>query len=199
MFRRIKNTGFTLIELLVVIAIIGLLSSTVLASLDSARAKARDTKRISDIKEIQKGLELYIVAHGSLPFPYEYGRGNVSPGFWDQWWDLSTNTSGAGFLSFLVTDGIFSKSPVDPQNIPTGDNGVPYGGARYFFFNVPAGYGYQGGSCILNSSTYMIGATDLETFSSGPPYKSGSGCDCLWKNLPNMFKDTFDYIICSQY
>ena len=56
---RTKNKGFTLIELLVVIAIIGVLSSIVLASLNSARKKARDTRRITDLKQIQLALELY--------------------------------------------------------------------------------------------------------------------------------------------
>ena len=59
--------GFTLIELLVVIAIIGILSSVVLASLNSARTKARDAKRVSDIKQIQVALELYYDATGAYP------------------------------------------------------------------------------------------------------------------------------------
>jgi len=54
-----ENRGFTLIELLVVIAIIGLLSSVILASLNSARLKSRDARRLSDIKELQTALALY--------------------------------------------------------------------------------------------------------------------------------------------
>ena len=53
-----KNKGFTLIELLVVIAIIGLLASIVLVSLGPARARARDAKRISDIRQISLAMEL---------------------------------------------------------------------------------------------------------------------------------------------
>ena len=51
--------GFTLIELLVVIAIIGMLSSIVLASLNSARAKAHDTKVFSQLKNMYTQAMLY--------------------------------------------------------------------------------------------------------------------------------------------
>jgi len=54
-----NKKGFTLIELLVVIAIIGLLSTLAVVSLNNARGKARDAKRISDVKAIQTAIELY--------------------------------------------------------------------------------------------------------------------------------------------
>ena len=62
-----NKKGFTLIELLVVIAIIGILSSVVLASLNSARIKARDAKRISDIKQLQLALEMYYDDNSHYP------------------------------------------------------------------------------------------------------------------------------------
>ncbi len=59
--------GFTLIELLVVIAIIGILSSVVLASLNDARQKSRDAKRVADVKQLQLALELYFDSNGAYP------------------------------------------------------------------------------------------------------------------------------------
>lgn len=50
--------GFTLIELLVVVAIIGLLASVVFASLTTARARGRDARRVSDLREMQKVIVL---------------------------------------------------------------------------------------------------------------------------------------------
>ncbi len=59
--------GFTLIELLVVIAIIGLLSSVVLASLNSARIKGNDSRRIQEMVEIQKAVEAFNADYGHYP------------------------------------------------------------------------------------------------------------------------------------
>lgn len=66
-------SGFTLIELLVVIAIIGVLASIVLASLNSARQKSRDARRIADIKQLQLALELYYDAQSPPAYPVSTG------------------------------------------------------------------------------------------------------------------------------
>ena len=55
---KIKQRGFTLIELLVVIAIIGLLSTMAVVSLNSARGKARDARRVSDVKQLSTLIEM---------------------------------------------------------------------------------------------------------------------------------------------
>lgn len=62
-----KKKGFTLVELLVVIAIIGLLSTLAVVALNSARAKARDAKRVADVKQMQTALELYFNDQNAYP------------------------------------------------------------------------------------------------------------------------------------
>lgn len=59
--------AFTLIELLAVIAIIALLSTLSVVALNSARAKARDTRRLSDVKTITTGLEMHYNDLGFYP------------------------------------------------------------------------------------------------------------------------------------
>ena len=86
----LKNSkGFTLIELLVVIAIIGLLSSVVLASLNSAREKSRDARRLSDVKQLQTALELIFDDTSPPEYP--------------------------DALTTLVTGGYIPSSPTDPS------------------------------------------------------------------------------------
>lgn len=59
------SKGFTLIELLVVIAIIGILATIVMVSLNTARQKARDSRRVSDARQIQLAEQMYYDANGN--------------------------------------------------------------------------------------------------------------------------------------
>ncbi len=59
--------GFTLVELLVVIAIISILATVLLLQLGTARAKARDAKRVADINQVRSALELYFDDNATYP------------------------------------------------------------------------------------------------------------------------------------
>ena len=75
-----KNSfrGFTLIELLVVIAIIGLLSTIIAAPIQSARKKARDAKKIAELKSTQLAFEQYAESNSAQ---YPVSLAALSPQF----------------------------------------------------------------------------------------------------------------------
>lgn len=62
-----KTKGFTIIEMLVALAIIAILFSAVLALTGDAKQKARDSQRLSDVREIAKSLAIYAVDTGNFP------------------------------------------------------------------------------------------------------------------------------------
>ena len=101
--------GFTLVELLVVIAIIALLSTLSVVALNSARAKARDARRLSDIKQIRTALEMYFDSNMKYPDPLNssstLGTGNFACLTSAGW-----ATSGCSGIIFM------QKVPSDPQS-----------------------------------------------------------------------------------
>ena len=102
----VKQQGFTLIELLVVIAIIGILSSVVLASLNSARAKARDAKRISNMKQMQIALELYFDENGSYPGTASWVHDCSGNSSWSDLFDSALSL----YLPKAPNDPLFSNN-----------------------------------------------------------------------------------------
>jgi prepilin-type N-terminal cleavage/methylation domain-containing protein/prepilin-type processing-associated H-X9-DG protein len=64
-----RNTAFTLIELLVVIAIIAILAAILFPVFAQARAKARQTACLSNLKQLNLGFQMYIQDYDET-FPY---------------------------------------------------------------------------------------------------------------------------------
>lgn len=130
---KIKDAkGFTLIELLVVIAIIGILSTLAVVSLGNAREKARDAKRLSDVKQIQTALELYYADNNNYPTGTSVTLGLS---------DAATLSSGSGF-STTASGTEYMKVPSNPS--PGGGRGYIYNqsGATYsIVFSLESGAG----------------------------------------------------------
>ena len=100
--------GFTLIELLVVIAIIGVLATVVLASLNSARKKSRDARRITDLKQIQLALELYYDGFGAQKYPAATVTCTAVP--------TAVAGENYGLNALVVNGGYISSIPRDPSD-----------------------------------------------------------------------------------
>jgi len=83
-----KRKAFTLIELLIVIAIIAILAGIIITATTGATKKARDSKRVADMKMLYNAIVQYEADHGEYPLN----------------------------LQVLVNEGYISSIPVDPQS-----------------------------------------------------------------------------------
>lgn len=142
--------GFTLVELLVIVAIIGVLAAIVIVALNSARVRARDARRQSDITSLQSALELYNDANNG--YPKHDCNTNVA-GVPDAQGEACAATfnsmigdlTGAGFLQ--------SGAPTDPND----DAGTNSSGTDSDFW-----YGYDVGS---NAQAFQLSYFEESTSS----------------------------------
>ncbi len=101
--------GFTLVEILIVIAIIATLASVALVGLGPVQRNGRDTRRISDLRQVQNGLQLYFAKCNTYPGPAEPGAtctGSVVQSD-EGWSDMAVALTGSAL-------GI-AKVPNDPK------------------------------------------------------------------------------------
>jgi prepilin-type N-terminal cleavage/methylation domain-containing protein len=125
MKKYINKRGFTLVELLVVIAIIGVLSTLAVVSLNNARKKSRDAKRVSDIKQVQTALELYFADQNGYPSGTAVVLGGAS----------GQAISAAGVTSTAGASGTTYMGQVPSNPTP--------GGGDYTFTQTSAGVSYN--------------------------------------------------------
>ncbi|MBI3420869.1 MAG: hypothetical protein HY006_02295 [Candidatus Sungbacteria bacterium] len=118
-----------------------------MASLNSARAKARDARRVSDIKEIEKALHLYYDTNNAWP-GVTYTNGNLAG------WEVSFYLD---FMEYLQP--YLSKTPVDPINSGPPTQTSPPLGAMFnprpdgtFFYTYYGNYPGTNQGCLFPSN-----------------------------------------------
>ena len=114
-----KQRGFTLIELLVVIAIIGILSSVVLVSLNSAKHKAKVARAHAELNQLRTAIGILEIDTNLLP-----GKLSLSPCVQNP--EIYLDRCGAGIQ---CTDGGFPGWSGPYMNVVPKD---PWGTYYYF-------------------------------------------------------------------
>ena len=109
---KMKNRGFTLIELLIVIAIIAILAGIIVATLGNPTGEARNSTRVNELDSIADACQQYLIDNASYP----------------------------ATLGVLVTDGLITALPVDPQT----------------------GNGYSYVRCLVNGNPRIVIGANLE-------------------------------------
>lgn len=157
-----KQKGFTLIELLVVIAIIGVMSSIVYSSISGARIKARDAKRLSDMRTMQMALEFYYDKYGQYP-----PIGNNDCSGWDTIYDGT-------FITPLVNEGLLGSHLTDTIVGQCGN---------YRYVKYAAG---SNGCPVARGPYYVLGVVNMEgtptdtNHPSSPGFGIAYGCTLNW-------------------
>jgi prepilin-type N-terminal cleavage/methylation domain-containing protein len=96
--------GFTLIELLVVIAIIGFIASVGMYAINNARMRARDARRLADLKAIEKAIKIYYDDNNKYP-----GSGNNTT-----YNNPACTSSADGKMHNIIPPSYISVIPDDP-------------------------------------------------------------------------------------
>lgn len=126
---------------------ISLLASVILVSLNSARAKARDAKRIADFRQVHNAMELYYDRFGTYPGDNTLFD-NTSLGHRAQFEAMAQELVNRGFLNTI---------PKDPIN----------SSYLYMFYNY--GAGSPAGALII-TSLETINSTTIGPFNSCRPF-----------------------------
>ncbi len=131
--------GFTLIEILVVIAIIGLLSSIVLSSLNSARKNARDAQRMRSVNELQKALDIYFSVNGRYPVSLNCGATEPNT----HWCNSVETVTGTHWIEDSTATGVLApylkSEPTESRQPTTLALYDVYSNGKGIFYYSPSG------------------------------------------------------------
>jgi prepilin-type N-terminal cleavage/methylation domain-containing protein len=133
---RKKINGFTLVELLVVVTIIAILSTLIVVYFNTAKMTARDSRRLSDVQQIQLALKMYYSDVGIYPTAITAG-----------------NSIANGGTNYLL------RIPANPS--PRSDNGCA--DQEYQYKQLESGQRYSLSFCLGDQTDTLSGGTHTAT------------------------------------
>lgn len=148
-----NQEGFTLIELLVICSIIALMSAVALIAFQSARSKGRDARRLSDMVQMNNGLELFFAQFRGYPTGTNGDPLGVTPTFTASLpVPPSANDGACASLDY--------PSPPAPAN---------YSAANYYYFGTGPTYLGSDNTTLVASdyNYYFCLANKTDRYSAG--------------------------------
>ena len=145
-----RRSGFTLVELVIVILVTAALVGIVAPKVQSQGARARDARRMQDLRTMVEAIEQYRLDKGDYP-----AHGGLSGG-----WDISSD---GDFIPVLLQEGYVRAPLTDPGN----------SSARYFVYRRFA-RGNHG--CVGPGNYYVIGIRSFETDAARAEFQSNFAC-----------------------
>jgi prepilin-type N-terminal cleavage/methylation domain-containing protein len=149
--------GFTLIELVIVVAIMVTLAGVIVPVVGDRLKRARDARRLQDLKTVVGAIDNYLYDNGVLPnHDTEAGSGG---------WDTTQDGS---FITQLVSAGYLTEHLRDPLNDAT---------HHYRFYHYPAGF------AGIPADFYVVGILNFETTAYAGQTGSWSGPTYDWTTV----------------
>jgi len=176
------NKAFTLIELLVVIAIIGVLSTLSVVAFNSARSKARDSRRLSDIHNLSLALEMYYDDFGAYP-EFPTANAGIIGGLC---------LSDLGITSTCGLNTYIAKIPDDPKNNKHYLYSTVVNPQHYELIyeeetnadDCPSNWVKVPGNTLYNTRTFCVMQYEAKNDGTGKPVSQANGTP--WVNISQI-------------
>ncbi len=151
-------------ELLIVLAVIGVIMSVSMIAIGNIRESTRNTRRLSDIKQIQSALELYRANERSYPDAISTGQALIG------------STSSSTYMLQIPTN----PTPHNDGICPNSDYYYEGGGSGYkidFCLSTPTGNLTAGKKCAtpqgIKDTPCFVCGQDVVKYSGGPYDSAG--------------------------